>query len=281
MLNVAATLMRRLTKIPAILLGMIGLCAISAHGQIVSYRDDAGKMVFINADPKPVKRPATSTAKATISPIPGFKALPAQSIPIQTALNQTGPGQTATTGTSTGTTQAQAASSNTAETPNQTIVQSSPSDIAQMVREVSSRYHVDPELIEAVVETESHGNPSAVSRRGAQGLMQLIPETAYQMGVKDAFDPKQNLDGGVRYLQTLLERYNGNLDKALAAYNAGPGAVDRAGGVPRYRETRAYVQKVTNSYYRPGSDRLPSALNLQKRIYRAVDPDGRVVFTNE
>jgi soluble lytic murein transglycosylase-like protein len=274
--------MRRLYRFASMLFGMMGLCAISAHGQIVSYHDDTGKMVFINADPKPVMRPATAAAKAAPSPIPGFKALPAQNIsiqtgPVQTALNQTGPIQTATNGLAVRTTQAQATWSN----PNETIVQSSPADIAQMVREVSSRYHVDPELIEAVVQTESHGNPSAVSRRGAQGLMQLVPETAYQMGVKDAFDPKQNLDGGVRYLQTLLERYNGNLDKALAAYNAGPGAVDRAGGVPRYRETRAYVQKVTNSYYRPGADRLPNALNFQNRIYRAVDSDGRIVFTNE
>jgi soluble lytic murein transglycosylase-like protein len=101
------------------------------------------------------------------------------------------------------------------------------------------------------------------------------------MGVSNAFDPKQNLDGGVRYLHTLLERYNGDLDKALAAYNAGPGAVDRAGGVPRYRETREYVQKVTDSYFRPGSDRLPNAYNASRPIYRMADQNGRLVFTNE
>jgi hypothetical protein len=272
------TSMRRLQRFAAILCGMIGLCAISAHGQIVSYRDDAGRMVFINADPKPVKRPVTSpVGKAAPSPIRGFRPLPAQAEPIQTASSRISPSEGPTPGTAYGATPVQTAS----PTPNPTIVQSTPADIAQMVREVSSRYNVDPELIEAVVLTESHGNPSAVSRRGAQGLMQLVPETANKLGVKDAFDPKQNLDGGVRYLQTLLERYNGNLDKALAAYNAGPGAVDRAGGVPRYRETRAYVQKVTNTYYRPGADRLPSAVNIQNRIYRAVDSDGRVVFTNE
>ncbi|MGH9592346.1 MAG: lytic transglycosylase domain-containing protein, partial [Bryobacteraceae bacterium] len=82
-------------------------------------------------------------------------------------------------------------------------------------------------------------------------------------------------------LQTLLRRYNGDLDKSLAAYNAGPGAVDRAGGVPRFRETREYVQKITSSYYRSGSDRQPQALQSHRTIYRAVEADGRVVFTNE
>ena len=110
--------------------------------------------------------------------------------------------------------------------------------IEQMIREVSARYRVDPALVRAVMQTESNWNSSAVSRKGALGLMQLVPGTAQQLGVNNAFDPKQNLDGGVRYLHMLLERYNGDLDKALAAYNAGPGAVDRAGGIPRYRETR-------------------------------------------
>jgi soluble lytic murein transglycosylase-like protein len=153
--------------------------------------------------------------------------------------------------------------------------------IEVMIREVSGRYNVDPALIRAVIETESHWDSKAVSSKGALGLMQLVPETARQLGVQNAFDPQQNLDGGVRYLQTLLQRYNGDLDRALAAYNAGPGAVDRARGVPRYRETREYVQKVTDSYYRPGSDRLHSAFGSSRAIYRTVSDDGRVVFTNE
>jgi soluble lytic murein transglycosylase-like protein len=160
-------------------------------------------------------------------------------------------------------------------------IQANRDKIEKMVHEVAERYHVDPALIRAVVETESHWNPAAVSRRGALGLMQLVPETAQRMGVNDVFDPKQNLDGGVHYLRSLLERYNGDLDKALAAYNAGPGAVDRAGGIPRYRETRKYVQKVTDSYFRPGSDRLSSVFGSHHPIYREVQADGRVVFTNE
>ena len=141
-----------------------------------------------------------------------------------------------------------------------------------MIREVSERYHVDPALVRAVMETESNWNTTAVSSKGALGLMQLIPGTAQQMGVNNAFDPKQNLDGGVRYLHTLLQRYNGDLDKALAAYNAGPEAVDRARGIPQYRETREYVQKVTDSYYRPGSNRLPRAYDAPRPIYRMAGP---------
>jgi soluble lytic murein transglycosylase-like protein len=150
-----------------------------------------------------------------------------------------------------------------------------------MIREVSARYNVDPALIRAVMQTESNWNSTAVSRKGALGLMQLVPGTAQQLGVNNAFDPKQNLDGGVRYLHMLLERYNGDLDRALAAYNAGPGAVDRARGVPRYRETREYVHKVTNSYFQPGSNRLPRAFDVPHPIHRTVESDGRVVFTNE
>jgi soluble lytic murein transglycosylase-like protein len=153
--------------------------------------------------------------------------------------------------------------------------------ITEMIREVSDRYRVDPALVRAVIQTESNWNTNAVSRVGALGLMQLVPGTAQQLGISNALDPKQNLDGGVRYLHSLLERYNGDLDKALAAYNAGPGAVDRAGGIPRYRETRNYVQKVTDSYYRPGSNRLPRAFEQERSIYRTVQSDGRVVFTNE
>ena len=140
---------------------------------------------------------------------------------------------------------------------------------------------MDPALVRAVIETESNWNPGAFSRKGAIGLMQLIPTTAQRFGANDAFNPKQNVDAGVRYLKTLLERYNGNLDLALAAYNAGEGAVDRAHGIPAYRETRNYVQKVQNAYYRPGSGRLETAFVKTNAIHREVDPNGRIIFTNQ
>jgi soluble lytic murein transglycosylase-like protein len=151
----------------------------------------------------------------------------------------------------------------------------------KLVREAADRHHVDPALIRAVIQTESNWNSGAVSRRGAGGLMQLIPTTAQRFGANDLFNPQQNIDAGVRYLKTLLERYNGNLDLALAAYNAGEGAVDRAHGIPAFRETRNYVQKVQDAYFRPGSGRLSDAFTNPRAIHRDVDANGRIIFSNE
>ena len=153
--------------------------------------------------------------------------------------------------------------------------------VEKLIREASERHKVDPALVRAVIETESNWNPRAYSHKGAGGLMQLIPTTAQRYGAYDVFNPQQNIDAGVKYLRTLLERYNGNLDLALAAYNAGEGAVDRAGGVPLYRETRNYVQKVQNAYFRPGSGRMPDAYVNSHAIHKDVSSDGRIIFTND
>ena len=151
----------------------------------------------------------------------------------------------------------------------------------QLVQETAHKHRVDPNLVSAVISTESNWNTSAISRKGALGLMQLIPETALHFGVQNPFDPTQNVEAGVTYLSALLERYNGDLPKALAAYNAGPRAVDRWGGVPDFRETREYVRKVTSSYFQPGSDHHSPLRAAARPIYRSTRDDGRVVFTNE
>ena len=123
-----------------------------------------------------------------------------------------------------------------------------PSQIQSLVADASSRNDVPPGLVNAVVMAESAGDPSAVSTAGAQGLMQLMPGTSESCGISNPFDPQQNVDCGTRYLRGLLERYNNNVELAVAAYNAGPGAVDEYHGVPPYAETRAYVSRVLTAY---------------------------------
>src|SRR5208282_2565805 len=118
----------------------------------------------------------------------------------------------------------------------------------QVVNIASAEYHLDPDLVNSVIHAESGFNSHAVSPKGARGLMQLMPATANQLGVNDAFDPQANVTGGSRYLRELLERYNFDLIKALAAYNAGPERVERYRGVPPFRETRAYVARIVHEY---------------------------------
>ena len=119
-----------------------------------------------------------------------------------------------------------------------------PGNFGGIVAQAAQRYGVDPALISAVMETESNFNPNAVSPAGARGLMQLMPATARGLGVSDSSDPVQNVLGGTKLLGQLLDRYGGDVKKALAAYNAGPGAVDKYGGIPPYSETQRYVPKV-------------------------------------
>jgi hypothetical protein len=123
-----------------------------------------------------------------------------------------------------------------------------PLDLNELVNSASGRYRLDPDLVNSVIKAESGFKVRAVSPKGAQGLMQLMPGTASQLGVPNAFDPQANVEGGTKYLRELLERYNFDLVKALAAYNAGPQRVEQFGGVPPYYETRAYVARIVRDF---------------------------------
>jgi soluble lytic murein transglycosylase-like protein len=123
-----------------------------------------------------------------------------------------------------------------------------PFDLAEAVKAASGTYQLDPDLVTSVIRAESGFNVRAVSPKGAQGLMQLMPQTATQLGVHNAFDPQANVEAGTRYLRELLERYNFDLIKALAAYNAGPHRVEQYNGVPPYYETKAYVARIVRDF---------------------------------
>ena len=122
-------------------------------------------------------------------------------------------------------------------------------DIEAAIQQAAVRHNVDPNLVRAVIKVESNFNPNAVSRKGAMGLMQLMPQTARQLNVANPFDPQQNVDAGVRHLKKLMESYGGDVKLSLAAYNAGAGAVARSVGVPHFAETRDYVKRITALYY--------------------------------
>jgi soluble lytic murein transglycosylase-like protein len=221
-----------------------------SEAQIASYVDEHGKVIYVNRD-SPAPRIGSTISPPSVGAQalrPGFKT-------------EFGSGSRA------------AAVSSTSESDDQ---------FDSIVRQSAERNKVDPALVKAVISTESGWNPRAISPKGAVGLMQLIPGTAQRFGVDNRFDPAQNVEGGTMYLRSLLDRYNGDLTKSLAAYNAGEGAVDRSGGVPQFPETQQYVRKVTDRYFQPGSGRNPQLWSPPRApVRRDVDSNGRVVFTNE
>jgi hypothetical protein len=151
---------------------------------------------------------------------------------------------------------------------------------AREIREAAERHGVEEGLIRAVIRVESGFNSRAVSPKGARGLMQLMPGTASMLGVRDSFDPRQNIDGGVRHLRGLIDRFGSDLKLALAAYNAGEQAVMNHGGVPPYRETRDYVTRILGLFAPvPSPPSAPPAPEPQ-HTYRTEAPDGTITYTN-
>jgi hypothetical protein len=295
MLNVRAK------SLMAILLTALVLCVAMmifcrpVSAQIVSVLDERGQRIYINTAPVRTTEPVKNAAASSSAP---------------------GGAKNGSTTKGTEVASGVVGASGSAAPPFQALTGShglSSARLEELVQTTANRHGVDPNLVRAVIETESGGNPSAVSRKGAVGLMQLMPTTALELGVRNMYSAQENLEAGVRYLHTLLERYGGDLDRALAAYNAGAGAVDRAGGVPRYRETRDYVRKVTSSYFAADAGRplsvstapraglssvasnsafktatppaekkpAPVAAPPAHKIYQTTDASGHKVWANE
>jgi soluble lytic murein transglycosylase-like protein len=150
-----------------------------------------------------------------------------------------------------------------------------PDPYVEAIREISREHGLDPVLVQAVVRAESGSDPAAISAKGAGGLMQLMPRTAAALGVADRFNPRENISGGVRHLRYLLDRYQGSVSLALAAYNAGEGVVDTYRGIPPYPETQQYVRRVLRE---AGLRDAPGA--TPQVIYRYQGPDDTVTYSN-
>ena len=179
-----------------------------------------------------------------------FEAVPIEAAPLESALNVD-------------------SSQSKLRSPKETIQRAL--DLNEVVKTASGTYNLDPDLVNSVIRAESGFNVRAVSPKGAQGLMQLMPQTASQLGVQNAFDPQANVEGGTRYLRELLVRYDFDLIKALAAYNAGPQRVEQYGGVPPYYETKAYVARIVRDYNKKLAAKNAAQPAAQKSSRRKSD----------
>jgi soluble lytic murein transglycosylase-like protein len=265
----------------------------TAHGQgVAPTRDAYGHLVWSDSEEsRPPAKPAASTTTASSAPAPGtssrfsglvywsnkehrWKPVPASNSSTMKAARQAADEVNLVVGSRVdlGRGASRATIGTQPVVPGVKAPETvAPEAVDKAIDAAAHRHGVDPNLVRAVVKVESNFNPRAVSRKGAMGLMQLMPYTAKSLNVGNAFDPNQNVDAGVRHLKSLLENYNGNVELSLAAYNAGSGAVSRSRGIPPYRETRDYVKKITDIYWGSG---------FKPRVVESRDAEGHRYFSN-
>ena len=270
--------------IPAFLALTAGLfcpAPVRAAEAISGYVDSAGRVVFINessassgSSAKSALQTSTvSSARKVIAKVSESSKLSAPSAKFPYSMMGATAPQPAES----------AEPAETSEAASQASSTSAPAsfrdNIHDIIDEAAKRHQVDANLVHAIVQVESNYNPFAISNKGARGLMQLIPATARRFGVSNSFDPRDNLDGGIRYLKYLMGMFNGDLRLSLAAYNAGEMAVTRNGGVPPYRETQEYVRRITE-LYPMRTVAAAAGVPVEPKIVRYVDDSGVVHFSN-
>jgi soluble lytic murein transglycosylase-like protein len=235
-----AALMPKLTAISFLFVLFSALRASAQLGGISSTTDDSGRKIYVNDEAPSTAARARKSGRAR-SPLEywsvtehRFKPVPTSGAVMQAARSAASEVNTYLDGRG-----------RSHQTLNRSFTQQ---DIDAAIDQAAARHHVDPSLVRSVVKVESNFNPNAISRKGAMGLMQLMPSTARSLNVSNPFDPQQNVDAGVRHLRELLDSYGGDVRLSLAAYNAGSGAVARSAGVPKFKETQDYVRRITTLY---------------------------------
>jgi len=234
-------LMDRKTTTACIITLLISLFTLPAFADIYQFTDDQGVIHFSNVGiggSKKYKKIKSSPAKVQYA-VPSSQSVAASERPL-TSSNM-------------------------------------PSAYVEMIHNACDRHGVDPALVHAIVKVESDFNPYALSRKGAMGLMQLMPQTAMNMNVRNTFNPNENIDGGVKYLRYLIDRYEGNLSLALAAYNSGENAVKKWGTIPPFPETQNYVQKILKIY----NNRNGRGYTPRYTIYMGYGDDGALLLTDD
>ncbi|HWQ33898.1 MAG TPA: lytic transglycosylase domain-containing protein [Blastocatellia bacterium] len=257
--------------IPALFIISFGVFPVQALAQ-VEENENRSRVSFTTVDTldsSDFARPAASPRSAATAPTKGVKRKPgAAALSVSAKPGESEPAVT-------GRTEAAENSSGQSVSSSSAAVHSTgDARIDELVRQAAAKYSLDPNLIFAVMRQESGFNPRAISPKGARGLMQLMPTTAVRLGVRDIYDPAQNIDGGARYLRFLLDTFNGDVELALAGYNAGEGAVARYGNrVPPYRETINYVQRISAHYTRlsGGSEARAPRRNAASRAEQALN----------
>jgi len=259
------------STVPA--LAQSGVRSGARAAAITSTTDESGRKIYINGDGPSTVSKAEASARSQ-SPLVywsvtehRFKAVPTSGAVMRAARSAASEVNTYLDGRT-----------QTHETLNRAFTAQ---DIDAAIDQAAARHNVDPSLVRSVVKVESNFNPNAVSRKGAMGLMQLMPSTARSLNVSNPFDPQQNVDAGVRHLRRLLDSYGGDVRLSLAAYNAGSGAVARSAGVPHFRETQNYVRRITNLYNggsEPGSYIFGSPVHEPVHVQR--DARGVLYISN-